>query len=88
VTTDQAGSDESPPKTLLQTFLNLNGIPAARMAREAKASPRQVTRWRQKPRPNIGLEQMIRLLRAARRITGKPVPMEELFDLEPENWPE
>lgn len=74
------------PKTLLQAFLVQNGIPAARMEREAKASRRQMTRWRQEERPNIGLKQMIRLLRAARRITGKLVRMDELFDLEPDNW--
>ena len=80
-------SDATRPATLLQAFLTRNGIPAVRIAREAAASPRQMTRWRQQPRPNIGLGQMIRILRAARRITGMPVRMEELFDLEPEHWP-
>ena len=88
MTPNRVGDDATPTKTLLQAFLDLNGIPAARMAREAKASPRQMTRWRQRARANIGLKQMIGVLRAARRITGKPVRMDEMFDLEPENWPD
>ena len=83
---DEATSADARAQTILQAFLDRNHIAAARMAREAKVSSRQMTRWRQAPWPNIGLEQMIRLLRAARRITGNPVRMDELFDLDPQHW--
>ena len=56
------------------------------LQKRAGVSKRQLVRWRQEPNTSITLGKMIRVLRALREITGKPIHMTELFDLEPDNW--
>lgn len=86
MTPTQSGGSTPPRKTLLQLYLDRNGITSAKVEREAHVSRRQMARWRLAT-SDIRLRQMIRILRALRSITAKPVRMDEVFDLEPENWP-
>ena len=75
-------------ETLLQQYLDRNGIPSARVESEARISRQQMTRWRL-GRSDIRRKHMVRILGAIRNITGTEVRMEEIFDLDPgnpENW--
>ncbi len=79
-------------ETLLQQFLDRNGIPSARI--EAKLQERllgrtpsrkQLARWRL-GRVDVRREDMVRILWAVRAASGNPrVRMEEIFDLDPDN---
>lgn len=83
-------------ETLLQQYLDRNGIPSARI--EAKLQERlsgrapgrkQLARWRL-GRVEIRRDDMVRVLWAVRAAAGNPcVRMEEIFDLDPDheaNW--
>ncbi|HUP61365.1 MAG TPA: hypothetical protein VNA69_13190 [Thermoanaerobaculia bacterium] len=77
-------------KTRMQDFLDRNRIRSAWVERAARPplSRRQMARWRSMKTPDIGLKNMIRVLRAVREVAGRPVSMAELFDLEPDHWPD
>ena len=68
--------------TRLQSFLLVRGIPPARLERESGFSRKQLLRWRTDG-TDIRRRHMVRLLCAARRITGEEIRMEELFVIEP-----
>jgi hypothetical protein len=80
---DQAPA-ESTAKTLLQAYLERNGIPAARLEREGPFARETLRRWRL-GEVEMRRKQMVRVLGALQRITNKPVRIEEIFDLDPSN---
>ena len=82
---DGRGSKWDAEESPLQAFLAARGIPSARVERAGGFNRRQMARWRQ-PKANIRLRQMIRILRAIRRITGEDIQMHQIFDLEPDHW--
>jgi hypothetical protein len=75
-----------PPKTRLQQYLDEHSIPSARVEKEAQVSRQHMARWRHGT-SGIRLRKMIDILRALRTITGVRVTMEEVFVIEPDDWP-
>jgi len=73
--------------TRLQKWLDENGVSSARLERAAQLTKRSTIRYRRDPFPSITLPTMIRALRAARQLSGNRVEMNDLFDLDPDNWP-
>jgi hypothetical protein len=79
-------------ETLLQQYLDRNGIPSAvveaalRERLGGRAPHRKtVARWRL-DRRDVRRKDMVRILWAVRLAAGNPhVPIEELFDLDPDN---
>lgn len=70
------------PTTRLQAFLDANGIPAARLEAAAGMSRQHLRRIRLGQ--DIRLSTARRILHALRRITGRKVAVEEIFDFDSE----
>jgi hypothetical protein len=76
--------------TLLQQWLNVRGVPSARVERKLQEklhgrapSRRQFARWRQ-GRVDIRRKDMVRILWVIREVTADPsIRIEELFGLDP-----
>ena len=66
--------------TRLQSFLDAEGLTSARLESEAGISRQAMTKIR--GGSDVRRKTMIRILAAARRLTGRLVRMEELFDLD------
>jgi len=76
------------PKTLLQSYLDRNGIPAAWVEKEGPFARETFRRWRL-GQVEMRRKQMVRVLGVLQRITKKPIRIDEIFDLDPanpDNW--
>lgn len=80
----EAADCAGEPRTLLQAYLNRNGIPAAWVEKEGPFARETLRRWRL-GEVEMRRKQMVRVLGTLRRITRRPVRMEEIFDLDPDN---
>lgn len=80
----EAADSAGEARTLLQAYLNRNGIPAARVEKEGPFARETFRRWRL-GEVEMRRKQMVRVLGTLRRITSRPVQMEEIFDLDPDN---
>jgi hypothetical protein len=70
-------------KTRLQVWLDTQGLTSAQL--EAVTGICRQTMTRIRAGSDVRWKTMLRLLRGARLLTGEPIRMDDLFDLDPES---
>ena len=82
---DQGLPGAAEKKTRLQDWLDQNGFQSVQLEAATGICRQSMTKIR--GRREFHLRTMRRILRGARKLAGRPVQMQELFDLEPDEAP-
>jgi predicted transcriptional regulator len=82
-TSKRRGSSRRSEATQLRRFLKANGLKSAQVEREVPISRQTMTRI--KRGGDLRLSTMRRILSGVRRVAGRAVEMNEIFDLDPKD---
>src|SRR5437879_2790541 len=75
-------SNAATKTTPLQAFLDANGLTSVQVEAEAKISRQTMTKIR--GGRDVRRKTMLRILGAVRRLTGRKIKMQEIFNLDPD----